>query len=314
MCNDTLIEWMSCLCAGRWLLTHFVACVHQHNYWIAFLLICRPLIIDLFFCLCALLFVSRPFLLVCKGKIIEKFLCFCAIRVLLSSSIAYCVKSFLLNLPIAYVQSLTYVRKDTYRHYLLLVCSSLIIEHFLLLVCKSYFIEHFSCLGAVANLLTLLIACVQVKRYWIFFPCLCVLTCLLRTCFAWVHVPYYWHLKLLMCNSLLIDLLSCLDTILPLLNSFFTYVQSSRYWSCWLLMCIFNFIEIYSCLCLRGDLWNAFLIYVQSSRYWIDPLLICSYSITFFLLSQVITSSLFIPNSSITFSNLALYLVVFMST
>jgi len=172
-----LLKLLLCLCAVTKLLSRWIAYVHQHNYWIAFLLICRPLIIDLCFCLCVLLFVSRPFLLVCKGEIIEKFLCFCAIRVLLSSSIAY-------------------VQKDAYWHYLLLVWKR-IIEFFPLLVCSGQLIDSLDCL------------CARIEYLF----CSCAATCLLRECFAWVHVSYYWHLKLFMCIYVIIESSCCLSAI-----------------------------------------------------------------------------------------------------
>ena len=140
MCSFIIIEPFGCLCAirfllntpyylcaWRYLLSSFFACVHFYLY--------RDL-----------------FLLVCKGEIIEKFLCFCAIRVLLSSSTAY-------------VQSLTYVQKDAYWHYLLLTCNSLIIEHFLLLMCNYRIIESRFCLCAVTRLLRYDLACVQWPTY-----------------------------------------------------------------------------------------------------------------------------------------------------
>jgi len=255
------------------LLNGCFACVQIEFYWIFLLLVCRAVIIDTFCCLCAsaqllncffadmqtsyyrfmfllmctFIFIETFFLLMCKGEIIEKFLCFCAIRVLFSSSIAY-------------VQSLTYVQKDAYWHYLLLGFNSLIIQHFLLLVCKSYFIEHFSCLCAVANLLTLLIACVQAQRYWIF----CLLVCsnvliggtfclgarflLLTLKIAYVQLSSYWFALLL--GEIFIKVISLLIyATSPLLRENLAIMQFHYYWRYRLLMCRTFLIDDITCLC-----------------------------------------------------------------
>ena len=60
-----------------------------------------------------------------------------------------------------FIYAFAYVQLYYYWTFWLLVCNKILVEYPLLLVYSSTVIEELSCLYAVANLLTLFIACVQ---------------------------------------------------------------------------------------------------------------------------------------------------------
>jgi len=53
LCNYCVIESSRCLCAFRQLLNTFVAYMQRSSYLLPLLLMCRPIFIKLFDCLCA---------------------------------------------------------------------------------------------------------------------------------------------------------------------------------------------------------------------------------------------------------------------
>jgi len=123
VCNDTLIEWMFCLCTDRQLLRFVLACVQEVTCWRHRLLMCSYVLIEVCCCLCVqgdiywgnfVAYVQTflywaVLLLMCNDTLIEWMFCLCANRVLL-------------NLSLACVQG------SNYWHIWLLVCISTIIE------------------------------------------------------------------------------------------------------------------------------------------------------------------------------------------
>ena len=161
------------MCAGRYLLSNFLAYMQPHIYWIKILLMCISTIIELLFCWCADLllliyvfayvqfyFYWDLFLLMCKGKVIEKILCFCAIRVLLSSSTAH-------------VQSRFYWISRLLRCNHLLTCRKTLIDTISCLGSTRWLFNISYCLCARAILLKIFLACVQWPTYWLSWLLVC---------------------------------------------------------------------------------------------------------------------------------------------
>ena len=122
--------------------------------------------------------------LMCKFTIIESIHCLCACYHLLKVFIAY-------------------VQPHSYWHFLLLMCSKMIIDADICSMCISQIIEFFICLCAVTQLLKPLIAYVHRDIYWY------AITSLLIFAVAYVHATTYWKFLLLMCKTMIIDASRC---------------------------------------------------------------------------------------------------------